>query len=102
MLTGIKNRLQKTHILHSPKLKAGKWYDTDVRMEYCILHALVDFVENELEFDIEGRYHEPEIAEEIRSLYEWWKLDCQEEIPAEGGVTDKLIRIIEIREYFWT
>ena len=37
----------KNHILSSPKLRAGNWYDLDTRLLYCSFSSLVDFVEVE-------------------------------------------------------
>lgn len=39
--------IMKTHLLSSPQLNSGSWYDLDYRILHCVFDSLVDFVEVE-------------------------------------------------------
>lgn len=92
------------------------WVDRDLLMFHAVFQCLVDFVEKEdpqmarqTHEDVYGRYREsgPEYAKKcaddymaIKELYWWYKY--HDPYRVDGGLTEKLHQLIDLRGYLWT
>lgn len=101
------------HVLRIGSLTPG-WWDVDTRLLHASFTLLESYVENEKPFKHiewndtdESREH----ANEIHSLYMWWKwrksadLDyesLEEENERYNEETENLIRLMKIRMTLWT
>ena len=84
------------------------WIDRDEVLLHASFQILVDYVEGEDPFGVCGWDNSPDIAKEIKDLYNWWKVERKRTGPPwhweEWTVEDQqmLHRLIDIREHLWT
>jgi hypothetical protein len=104
--------VNRYHIIETG-LKPG-WWDTDTRLLHAAFTLLENFVESEkpfkrTEYNVEDV--DREFANEIHSLYIWWKhrkkidiiyLNAIDEDRLYKEDTENLVRLMKIRATLWT
>lgn len=117
LLWWVKHRTtRRFHVLHIRSLKPG-WCDTDHRLLHASFTLLEDYVEREKPFKIiewNDSDESREFANEIHSLYLWWKRyktrnerytgfeSINQEDERYREETANLIRLMNIRHVLWT
>jgi hypothetical protein len=77
-----------------------RWVDRDIVMLHACFQILSDFVELE-KGDTHVHYEtHKDFVDEIRSLYNWWKV--RKDLWESEEDNEMLERLIKIRELLWT
>lgn len=93
-------RILKIHSLPNSR----NWIDRDYLMLHACFQILTDFIEKE-NGDSNCDYEEnKEFVDEVRFLYDWWKIRRDEEsLDIEFEKDDEmLIRLMKVRTQLWT
>lgn len=87
-----------------PSKKNLTWVDRDVIMLYACFQILEDSIEKEhVDTHVNYEAHK-DFVDEVRFLYNWWKLRKEKRMTDELMIEDDemLIRLMKIRVCLWT
>lgn len=78
------------------------WVDRDMIMLHACFQILTDFVEKENGLKHSNYETYKDTIDELKGLYDWWKLNCNT-IGIDSAIADeKLKLLIKHRSFLWT